>query len=267
MTQLRQAVVYIGNDAALAKLIRLTLPLDSVIWRESLGTDPRSFHGTGAVRLVILDLDSIHHEQWAHFAETARVFASDAALVGIITSPPDDQDRLRDLSRVGLTDLILAGRERIAPLLKLHAKDETRRSAYVDALRLLRRTLPIEFVSIAEQLVESCSGIDNLEDLAVRVGSSRSTLERSARRELGMTLGALDRWIGLVVAAALLDRGARTIAGVALAVGFEDPRTLRSTTASLLGTQPRTLRRIGSLGQCVSAFSAAVAERPTRAVE
>jgi AraC-like DNA-binding protein len=256
-------ILFVGAPGDACTLARVALAREGIVVTVAL-QDILHASGAEAAQLMLIDLDAVSTERWRVAAEIALLAAPGAAIIGLATLTATSASCAAEFLRASSMDLIFIDRDPVADLVRAHALDATRRGACADALRALRRALPANVAPLYTALVHHAVDISNRDDLARHAGMARTRLTELARVYAGMSLGELDRWIRLTLAAALIERRAFTVVHVARLIGFGDVRSLRSAAYDLLGVTPTTFSATGACLLCARALAEFVHSATTK---
>jgi AraC-like DNA-binding protein len=164
---------------------------------------------------------------------------------------------LRTLGQWGIAEVISLGEDNVAALSRLLYSLRGRQVSAV-----VQRALPLSVSARARSIVQAAGNTASLggqaTDLARELHVSMRTLLRWCERSGLPPPRQLLAWMRILLAAELMDDPGRSVESVAMACGYAADSGLRRSLRTLLGTNPRTLRKYGAFATAAEAFGSAL---------
>ena len=187
------------------------------------------------------------------------------AVVAAMSVRPEDHERVRELGRWGIVQLIALGHDDTPAAIRVRLQLARGRPLRA----LLERVLPPETSGRGRAIIEAAADVVSVgeqgSDLARRLDISRRTLLRWSQRAGVPPPRLLLAWMRVLLACALLDDPGRGVLSVARSAGYATDSGLRRVTQNFLGASPSALRDRGAFAVAAAGFTEVLRESRLKA--
>jgi AraC-like DNA-binding protein len=179
------------------------------------------------------------------------------AVLGYATARPGLSGDVLALARAGVHELVVAGIDDVATVLRAALARTARRSSAERLLAELAGFVPADALPLLRYGLEHAAAAPTVEELARALGVSRQALATRMRAAGLPAPRALAVWCRLLLAAELLAGAGRSVDEVSLTLDFPSSNAFRNVLRRHAGVGPSDVRRAGS-GVVLAAFQAAL---------
>lgn len=182
----------------------------------------------------------------------------DLAVLGYTAARPGMSSDVLALARAGVHELVVAGIDDVASVLRTALARAARRSSAERILRELAAFVPPDALPLLRYCLEHAATAPTVPELARALGVSRQTLAARLRAAALPSPRELAVWCRLLLAAELLAGAGRSVEEASLTLDFPSSNAFRNVLRRYAGVGPSEVRGAGS-GVVLTAFRAAVA--------
>lgn len=167
-------------------------------------------------------------------------------VVGFATARAGMSADVLALARAGVHELVVAGIDDVAPVLRAALARAARRSSAERLLEVIADVVPPVAVPVLRYCLEHADVAPTVPELAQALGVSRQTLAARLRAAGMPAPRELAVWCRLLLAADLLAEPGRSVDQVSLALDFPSANAFRNVLRRYAGVGPSELRRAGT---------------------
>lgn len=180
------------------------------------------------------------------------------SVLGHVVMKPGISASVLSFARAGVHELIVAGIDDSATVLRLALQRASQRCLAEEVYAEVSRSLPREAATLVRYCIEHASESPTITDIARALGVHRRTLVNRMQSAMLPPPSELWAWSRVLLAARYLEVPGRSVEWVALTVGYPSANALRNALKKYTGLVPSELREDDGFARAMLAFRAAM---------
>lgn len=180
------------------------------------------------------------------------------SVLGHVLMKPGISSSVLAFARAGVHELIVAGIDDSAIVLRLALQRASQRCLAEEVFAEIGTTLPGDAARLVRYCIEHASEAPTIEDISKALGVHRRTLVNRMQNAMLPPPSELWAWSRVLLAARYLEMPGRSVEWVALTVGYPSANALRNALKKYTGLIPSELREDGGFTRAARAFRTAM---------
>ena len=180
------------------------------------------------------------------------------SVLGHVTMKPGMSSQVLSFARAGVHELIVAGIDDCAMVLRHALQLAARRCLAEEVFAEVSASLPREAATLVRYCLEHASEAPTIDDISRALGVHRRTLVNRMQHAMLPPPSELWAWSRVLLAARYLEVDGRSVEWVALTVGYPSANALRNALKRYTGLVPRELREDDGFARATLAFRTAL---------
>jgi AraC-like DNA-binding protein len=180
------------------------------------------------------------------------------SVLGHVMMKPGMSSHVLSFARAGVHELIVAGIDDSAMVLRLALQRASRRCLAEEVYAEVSSSLPREAATLVRYCLEHASESPTIDDISRALGVHRRTLVNRMQNAMLPPPSELWAWSRVLLAARYLEMPGRSVEWVALTVGYPSANALRNALKRYTGLVPSELREDDGFARATLAFRAAL---------
>jgi AraC-like DNA-binding protein len=180
------------------------------------------------------------------------------SVLGHVTMKPGMSSQVLSFARAGVHELIVAGIDDCAMVLRHALQLAARRCLAEEVFAEVSASLPREAATLVRYCLEHASEAPTIDDISRALGVHRRTLVNRMQSAMLPPPSELWAWSRVLLAARYLGVDGRSVEWVALTVGYPSANALRNALKRYTGLVPRELRDDDGFARATHAFRMAL---------
>jgi AraC-like DNA-binding protein len=179
-------------------------------------------------------------------------------VLGHVMMKPGMSSHVLSFARAGVHELIVAGIDDCAMVLRLALQRASQRCLAEEVYAEVSASLPREAATLVRYCLEHASEAPTIDDISRALGVHRRTLVNRMQNAMLPPPSELWAWSRVLLAARYLEMPGRSVEWVALTVGYPSANALRNALKRYTGLVPSELREDDGFARATLAFRAAL---------
>ena len=180
------------------------------------------------------------------------------SVLGHVTMKPGMSSQVLSFARAGVHELIVAGIDDCAMVLRHALQLAARRCLAEEVFAEVSTSLPREAATLVRYCLEHASEAPTIDDISRALGVHRRTLVNRMQNAMLPPPSELWAWSRVLLAARYLEMPGRSVEWVAHTVGYPSANALRNALKRYTGLVPRELREDDGFARATHAFRTAL---------
>ena len=180
------------------------------------------------------------------------------SVLGHVMMKPGMSSHVLDFARAGVHELIVAGIDDTAGVLRLALQRASHRCLAEEVYAEVCGALPRSAAALVQYCLEHASETPTVDDISRALGVHRRTLVNRMQQAMLPPPSELWAWSRILLAARYLEVPGRSVEWVALTVGYPSANALRNALKRYTGLVPGDLREDRGFARALRAFRAAL---------
>lgn len=180
------------------------------------------------------------------------------SVLGHVVLKPGMSSHVLSFARAGVHELIVAGIDDSAMVLRHALQLASRRCLAEEVFSEIRASLPREAANLVRYCLEHASEAPTIDDISRALGVHRRTLVNRMQNAMLPPPSELWAWSRVLLAARYLEMPGRSVEWVALTVGYPSANALRNALKKYTGLVPSELREDDGFARATLAFRSAL---------
>ncbi len=180
------------------------------------------------------------------------------SVLGHVIMKPGISSHVLAFARAGVHELIVAGIDDTAAVLRLAMQRASQRCLAEEVFAEVSPSLPHEAASLVRYCLEHASDAPTIDDISRAMRVHRRTLVNRMQSAFLPPPSELSAWSRVLLAARYLEMPGRSVEWVALTVGYPSANALRNALKKYTGLVPSELREDDGFARATRAFRAAL---------
>jgi AraC-like DNA-binding protein len=180
------------------------------------------------------------------------------SVLGHVVMKPGISSSVLSFARAGVHELIVAGIDDSAMVLRLALQRAAQRCLAEEVYAEVSASLPREAATLVRYCIEHASESPTIDDISRALGVHRRTLVNRMQNAMLPPPSELWAWSRVLLAARYLEMPGRSVEWVALTVGYPSANALRNALKRYTGLVPSELREDDGFARATLAFRSAI---------
>ncbi len=180
------------------------------------------------------------------------------SVLGHVMMKPGMSAQVLSFARAGVHELIVAGIDDTATVLRLALQRASRRCLAEEVYAEVSGSLPREAAQLVRYCLEHASEVPTIDDISRALGVHRRTLVNRMQQAMLPPPSELWAWSRVLLAARYLEVPGRSVEWVAHTVGYPSGNALRNALKRYTGLVPSELREDHGFARATLAFRSAL---------
>jgi AraC-like DNA-binding protein len=180
------------------------------------------------------------------------------SVLGHVMMKPGMSSQVLSFARAGVHELIVAGIDDTATVLRHALQRASRRCLAEEVYAEVSGSLPREAATLVRYCLEHASESPTIDDISRALGVHRRTLVNRMQQAMLPPPSELWAWSRVLLAARYLEMPGRSVEWVAHAVGYPSANALRNALKRYTGLVPSELREDHGFARATLAFRSAL---------
>jgi AraC-like DNA-binding protein len=180
------------------------------------------------------------------------------SVIGHVEMKPGMSSQVLSFARAGVHELIVAGIDDSAFVLRHALQRASRRCLAEEVYAEISPSLPREAANLVRYCLEHASEAPSIDDISRALGVHRRTLVNRMQNAMLPPPSELWAWSRLLLAARYLEMPGRSVEWVADTVGYPSANALRNALKRYTGLVPSELREDDGFARATLAFRASL---------
>ena len=180
------------------------------------------------------------------------------SVLGHVVMKPGMSSQVLSFARAGVHELIVAGIDDSALVLRHALQRASRRCLAEEVFAEVSGSLPREAATLVRYCLEHASESPSIDDISRALGVHRRTLVNRMQSAMLPPPSELWAWSRVLLAARYLEMPGRSVEWVALTVGYPSANALRNALKRYTGLVPSELREDDGFARATLAFRSAL---------
>jgi AraC-like DNA-binding protein len=180
------------------------------------------------------------------------------SVIGHVMMKPGMSSQVLSFARAGVHELIVAGIDDSALVLRHALERGSRRCLAEEVFAEVSTSLPREAATLVRYCLENASEAPSIDDISQALGVHRRTLVNRMQNAMLPPPSELWAWSRVLLGARYLEMPGRSVEWVAFTVGYPSANALRNALKKYTGLVPSELREDGGFARATLAFRAAL---------
>jgi AraC-like DNA-binding protein len=180
------------------------------------------------------------------------------SVLGHVIMKPGISSHVLTFARAGVHELIVAGVDDSAVVLRLALQRASQRCLAEEVYAEISCSLPREAATLVRYCLEHASESPTIDDISRAMRVHRRTLVNRMQSAMLPPPSELSAWSRVLLAARYLEMPGRSVEWVALTVGYPSANALRNALKKYTGLVPSELREDDGFARATRAFRAAL---------
>ena len=180
------------------------------------------------------------------------------SVLGHVMMKPGMSAQVLSFARAGVHELIVAGIDDTATVLRLALQRASRRCLAEEVYAEVSGSLPREAAHLVRYCLEHASEVPTIDDISRALGVHRRTLVNRMQQAMLPPPSELWAWSRVLLAARYLEVPGRSVEWVAHTVGYPSGNALRNALKRYTGLVPSELREDHGFARAMLAFRSAL---------